>query len=94
MNEKLKKMTEIYEQAKSKANETLGSMNAGAAVWYAKEFYNAGYRLEGETVEKIFDRLEQYVKHLRKYCEINEPLSYMFFAIETVKKEFENGELD
>ena len=86
MNEKLKKMTEIYEQAKSKANETLGSMNEGAAV--------CGYRLEGETVEKIFERLEQYVKHLRKYCAINEPLSYMFFAIETVKKEFENGELD
>lgn len=43
-DKQIEEMAKIYEDARYNANETLGSMNEGAGKWYAKAFYNAGYR--------------------------------------------------
>ena len=40
----IEEMAEVYDKARLKARETLGSMNEGEAMWYSKEFYEAGYR--------------------------------------------------
>lgn len=37
-------MANVYYDAMLKARGTLGSMNEGAPKWYAKHFYEAGYR--------------------------------------------------
>lgn len=49
----LEEMAKTYEEARLKANETLGSMNEGADRWYANAFYNAGYRKTSEIAEEI-----------------------------------------
>ena len=45
-NEKqaIKEMANILEQAKIDAHVTIGSMNYGFGMWYAKACYTAGYR--------------------------------------------------
>ena len=45
-NEKqaIEEMADILEQAKIDAHATIGSMNYGFGMWYAKACYNAGYR--------------------------------------------------
>ena len=45
-NEKqaIAEMANILEQAKIDAHATIGSMNYGFGMWYAKACYNAGYR--------------------------------------------------
>ena len=50
----IEEMADVYDRARLKARETLGSMNEGEAMWYSKAFYKAGYRKqsEGEWVEK------------------------------------------
>ena len=52
-------MAKVYEEARLEANETLGSMNEGAEMWYAKAFYNAGYRKASEVAEEIFAEIER-----------------------------------
>jgi hypothetical protein len=44
MSKEIEEMAKVYEEARLKANETIGSMNVGAGIWYSKAFYNAGYR--------------------------------------------------
>ena len=39
----IEEMADVYDAARLKARETLGSMNEGEAMWYSKAFYNAGY---------------------------------------------------
>lgn len=51
--QQIEEMANTYEEARYKANETLGSMNEGAGKWYAKAFYNAGYRKASEIFEEI-----------------------------------------
>lgn len=40
----IEEMANIYYEAMLKARATIGSMNEGAPKWYAKAFFNAGYR--------------------------------------------------
>lgn len=42
--EEIEEMAKVYDAARLKARETLGSMNEGEAMWYSKAFYNTGYR--------------------------------------------------
>lgn len=42
--EQIEEMAQIYDEARLKACETLGGMNEGEGMWYAKAFYEAGYR--------------------------------------------------
>lgn len=59
MNKKIDEMARVYEEARMKANETMGSMNEGAGVWYAKAFYEAGYRKQSEVAREIFAEIEK-----------------------------------
>ena len=63
MNKQIKDMTEVYEEARTMACETLGSMNEGAGVWYAKAFYNAGYRKASEVVREILEAIKKKARH-------------------------------
>lgn len=56
--EQIEEMAKVYEEARLKANETLGSMNKGAGNWYAEAFYNAGYR----KADEIFEEIEESIK--------------------------------
>ena len=51
----IEEMANTYYEAMLKARGSLGSMNEGAPKWYAKAFYEAGYRKqsEGEWIEHI-----------------------------------------
>lgn len=53
----IEEMANIYYEAMLKARGTLGSMNEGAPKWYAKAFYNAGYRRQGWI--SVEDRLPE-----------------------------------
>ena len=44
----IEEMADVYYKARLKARDTLGSMNEGAEMWYAKAFYEAGYRKQSE----------------------------------------------
>ena len=57
MNKQIEEMAKVYEEARYKANETLGSMNEGVGVWYAKRFYNAGYRKASEVAREIIQEV-------------------------------------
>ena len=46
----IEEMADVYDAARLKARETLGSMNEGEAMWYSKAFYNAGYRKQSEWI--------------------------------------------
>lgn len=56
-DKQIKEMTNVYEDARTKSIETLGSMNEGAGVWYAKAFYTAGYRKASDVAEDIIRML-------------------------------------
>ena len=57
----IEEMANIYYDAMLKARGTLGSMNEGAPKWYAKAFYNAGYRKQSEVTREIFEEIEKYL---------------------------------
>ena len=66
MNKQVEEMAQVYEEARYKAQETLGSMNEGAGVWYAKAFYNAGYRRQDEVAREIFAEIDNILCSLDK----------------------------
>ena len=49
----IEEMADVYDAARLKARETLGSMNEGEAMWYSKAFYNAGYRKQSENMVEV-----------------------------------------
>ena len=55
MDEKkqIEEMERVYDEARLKARDTLGSMNRGEGWWYSKAFYEAGYRKQSEDVTDI-----------------------------------------
>ena len=73
-NEKqaIEEMANTYFEAMLKARGTLGSMNEGAPKWYAKAFYEAGYRKqsegewETETTNWVYDVKRTYCSNCRK----------------------------
>lgn len=52
--EQIQELSEILEDAKTKALGTIGSQNYGFGFWYATAVYNSGYRKqnEGEWIDK------------------------------------------
>lgn len=61
-------MAKVYEEARYKANETLGSMNEGADKWYANAFYNAGYRKSSNVAREIFEEISKASVNWGCYC--------------------------
>ena len=41
-----------------------------------------------EYIKNIFDDIYKYINHLRKYRTINEPLDFVFYAIEEAEKKY------
>lgn len=64
-NEQIEDMARVYEEARYRASETLGSMNEGAAKWYAKAFYEADYRKASEVAREIFAEIEKSICNIR-----------------------------
>lgn len=64
----IEEMANTYYEAMLKARGTLGSMNEGAPKWYAKAFYNAGYRKASEVAREIIADLEKIIE-VDKYGE-------------------------
>lgn len=60
--EQIEEMARVLDEAKIDALATIGSMNYGFGMWYAKALYNAGYRKhrEGEW-KKMYDKAPRYV---------------------------------
>lgn len=81
MNKQVEEMAQVYEEARYKAQETLGSMNEGAGVWYAKAFYKAGYRKQSEVAREIFAEIENTINSLQEDCEEgrNDTIKYKQF---------------
>lgn len=55
----IEEMADVYYTATLKARDTLGSMNEGAEMWYAKAFYNAGYRHKSMVIDEFAERLKE-----------------------------------
>lgn len=49
-NEQIEKMAMVLDEAKIDARATIGSMNYGFGMWYAKALYNAVYRKQSEWI--------------------------------------------
>ena len=65
----IEEMVDIYEAARLKARETLGSMNEGEAMWYSKAFYEAGCRKQSEWIsveERLPEREGTYLVYTYK----------------------------
>lgn len=66
-NREIEEMANAYYEAMLKARATLGSMNEGAPKWYAKAFYNAGYRKNSDIAREIFEEIEEIrLRQIRK----------------------------
>lgn len=76
----IEEMAEVYDKARLMACETLGSMNEGAAMWYSKAFYEAGYRKQsdGDGLLLTFDGATGYF-----------PKEFIIEAIKTHMKQSE-----
>lgn len=61
IEKQIDEMANTYYEAMLKARGTLGSMNEGAPKWYAKAFYEAGYRKQSEwiSVEERLPTVEE-----------------------------------
>ena len=62
MNEKekqIEEMAEVLDAARINALATIGSLNDGFGMWYARAMYNAGYRRQsGATDENVGRKCE------------------------------------
>lgn len=52
-DKQIEEMARVYDNARLKARDTLGSMNEGEGKWYSKAFYNAGYRKASDVAREI-----------------------------------------
>lgn len=72
-DKQIEEMTNVYEEARTKSIETLGSMNEGAGVWYAKAFYTAGYRKASEVAREMVEMLTNFFSNdeITRDCEVD-----------------------
>ena len=66
----IEEIASVLEQAKIDALATIGSMNEGFGMWYAKAIYNAGYRKqrEGEWVTVYRNDIATVYECSRCHC--------------------------
>ena len=82
----IREMANDYYEAMLKARGTLGSMNEGAPIWYAKELYAKGYRKASEVADEIFaeiDRMIYKVLNDRHYI-----MGDMCYEVAELKKKY------
>lgn len=53
----IEKMAEIIEKRRLEARVTVGSLNEGVGMWYAKDLYKEGYRKRDEVIKDVFEGL-------------------------------------
>lgn len=61
----IEEMAQVYDKARLKARDTLGSMNQGEEMWYSKAFYKAGYRKQNEVIDEFAKKLKDYPIEVR-----------------------------
>ena len=49
----IREMAEIIEKRRLEARATVGSLNEGVGMWYARDLYMKGYRKQSEVVKGI-----------------------------------------
>lgn len=93
----IEEMANTYYEAMLKARGTLGSMNEGAPKWYAKHFYDAGYRKASDIFEEIEESLHNLAQ-LYLNCDLkdNFGICYSIYeeAVLPIKKKYTESEND
>ena len=84
----IEEMADVYDAARLKARETLGSMNEGEAMWYSKAFYNAGYRKQSEWIS-VEERLPDTTEKILVYCSNGEILPAKYIRVQGLEFWFE-----
>ena len=54
---RIREMAEIIEKRRLEARVTVGSLNEGAGMWYARDLYMKGYRKQSDTVREVLQKL-------------------------------------
>lgn len=77
MNERekrIRELAEIIEERRLEARVTVGSLNEGMGMWYARDLYMKGYRKQSDTAKEILEVLKAVkgvVKvHFEAYYEV------------------------
>lgn len=72
-DKQIKEMVKVYEDARTKSVETLGSINEGAGVWYSKAFYTAGYRKSSDVAREMVEMLTNFFSNdqITRHCEVD-----------------------
>ena len=85
MNDKekqIKELAEIIEKRRLEARVTVGSLNEGAGMWYARDLYMKGYRKQSDTAREIAEMLKAakaVVKvHFEAYDELIENIAAQY----------------
>ena len=55
---RIKELAEIIEKRRLEARVTVGSLNEGASMWYARDLYMKGYRKQSDTAREIIEMLK------------------------------------
>ena len=94
-DKQIEEIANTYYEAMLKARGTLGSMNEGAPKWYAKAFYNAGYRKASDILDEAYEILKELKDEYRRNEETREACAVrnaMFKLAELKDKYTEGGE--
>ena len=59
---RIKELAEIIEKRRLEARVTVGSLNEGVGMWYARDLYMKGYRKQSEVVKDVFERIVEKAK--------------------------------
>lgn len=54
---RIREMAEIIEKRRLEARVTVGSLNEGVGMWYARDLYKEGYRKQSDTAKEILQYL-------------------------------------
>lgn len=56
---RIEEMAKIIEERRLEARVTVGSLNEGAGMWYARDLYVKGYRKQSDTVREFLKLLKE-----------------------------------
>ena len=54
----IREMAEIIEKRRLEARATVGSLNEGVGMWYARDLYKEGYRKQSDTAREILQMIK------------------------------------
>lgn len=82
---RIRELAEIIEKRRLEARVTVGSLNEGVGMWYARDLYMKGYRKQSDTVREFVGKVLK-IGSKRPLCLFNEYGEGYIDCIENIKK--------